>query len=181
MTLWTPCSAQPLLSTKSKALCAPCCWWRGRAYEAGPGGPARPCPGSAMLHSLLFPPCPLLVFERLQHQSSSPLSTIPNRVEVAKQEALLKTLTQGLHWVGGWMISFSRKRTLAYYSKPTPPIQKWMSLIIAKKQKVQLKNINVLSHFNQVNCDLRKLMAGTTSKEHQAILAYENRSLVFNL
>lgn len=82
------------------------------------------------------------------------------------------------------MISFSRKRTLAYYSKPMPPIQKWMSLIIAKKkkkQKVKLKNINILPHFNQVNCDLRKLMAGTTSKEHQAVLAYENRSLVFNL
>lgn len=101
MTLWTPCSAHPLLSTESKALCAPCCWWRGHGYEARPGGPAKPCPGSAVLHSLLFPPGPLLSFEWLQHQSSSPLSTIPHHVEVAKEEALLPpkaTTGSGAEW-----------------------------------------------------------------------------------
>lgn len=169
MTLWTACSAHPLLSTKRKALSAPLLlmerpWKRGWARSI-----RQACLGSVVLHSLHFSPCPLLSFECLQHQNSSLLSTILNNVAVVKQEALLKTPTL---WVRGRRTSFSRIRTLGLLVETYPSYPEMDVFDNGKNKKVNLKKKKkkFLPHFKQVTRDLRRPLASTKGASSNFLL-----------
>lgn len=123
---------------KGKPFLPPYCWWRGHGYEAGPGGPVKHCLGSEVLHWRRFSPCLLLSFECLQHQSSL---LFHNSKIMLRQwnKRLCSELPSKviMGWVGGReaRTSFPRKETLGSYLKTTPPIQKWVSLTMAKISK----------------------------------------------
>lgn len=173
MTLWTVCSAHPLLSSESTGLSAPSLLTERPWTRPGHEDQQSLVRGQQCYTCCAFPLVlcfPLSIFSIKACLLFPRFQIKPRRWN---ERLCSKLPPKATIRVKGFLTSFSRKEILADL-KPLPSIQKWVSLIMAKISK-QINNLKKkkVSFTPIKQADLRRPMACASQRNGKQSFAME--------